>query len=451
MKLGVNNNEQKVEYSSASVLDNYEGCDVQLKFLWIFATLRITAFAFNVGPKCGASQDNNRVSVSITKHIPDTSPSKVHQTWLDFTWKQGGGLPIFTIENEKSQTRKLLPLFAEEELLEKTVNVDKGEEGTVVEDRHYRTVSQEYRLTKLGPFWKSEIENGSHLGRVSFSPYRNETLNEIGTVVRWDVTFTTLNRNSFWQSVTESLISDACDNLRIFISMPLLLTLKTVIKTDLSTDIIPERWLSFIWRNGGGLPLPFPPLALSKDGYDRVIIPPFLKERVIQKNTRGDSSDILYTVINPSLVTYPVYSHLGRVKFQQGSNPTESGNTIEMIWEVNVRPMRGYDSLIKMFTEAVVAVLARNFKVHIEDKGVDTMVGVYPPGGFMQEKGGIFQVRRCSWLGSVLYGSLIDDRQVIEQIKDFFQPWKWGFTEDEGIADWSQKDMILNGTDAFYM
>jgi hypothetical protein len=113
--------------------------------------------------------------------------------------------------------------------------------------------------------------------------------------------------------------------------------------------------------------------------------------------------------------------------------------------------MRGYDSLIKLFTEAVVAVLARNFKVHIEDKGVDTMVGVYPPGGFMQEKGGIFQVRRCSWLGSVLYGSLIDERQVIKQIKDFFQPWKWGFTEDEGIADWSQKDMILNGTDAFYM
>ena len=415
-----------------------------LIFVTFFVTLHSAALAFSVGPKSSISEHNNQVSVSITKHIPDTSPNKAHETWLDFTWKQGGGLPIFTITNEKERTRILLPLFAEEKLFERTTIVDQD----IIDDSSYSTVNQEYKLTSLGPIWKSEIEKGSHLGRVSFNAYRNETSDEIGTLVRWDVTFNTLNRNSFWQSVTESTISDACDNLKSYLSTPVLLTLKTVIKTDFSTETISERWLNFIWRNGGGLPIPFPPLALSKDGYDRVVIPPFLRERVMRRTTTGGSTDIMYTVVNPSLVTYPVYSHLGLVTFQQGSNPTGNGNTIEMVWEVNVRPIRGCEPFVKAFSETVIAVLARNFKVHIEDKGIDTMVSVHPPRGFMHKMGALFQVRRSTWLGSILYAHLRDDRQIIEQIKDLFQPWKWGLTEDDGIAVWSEEEIILNGTGA---
>mmetsp|Transcript_20793 Transcript_20793/g.30737 ORF Transcript_20793/g.30737 Transcript_20793/m.30737 type:complete len:423 (+) Transcript_20793:49-1317(+) len=420
---------------------------MHLLLLSISVTLALystAALAFSVEPNKSSSinQNNNRVSVSITKNIPDISPNKAHETWLDFTWNRGGGLPILCIGNEKEQTRTLLPLFAEEKLLEKTVSsVDEN----TIENSGYSTVNQEYILTTLGPIWNSEIEKGSHLGRVSFSPYRNETLNEIGTVVKWDVAYTTLNRNSLWQSVTESSISDACDNLKAYLSKPILFTLKTVIQTDLSTDVISERWMDFIWRKGGGLPIPFPPLPLSKDGYDRVVIPPFLRERVLQRMTTGDSSDILYTVVNPSLIS--VYTHLGRVTFQQGYNPTGTGDNVEMVWQVNLRPMRGCESFVKIFTRTVIAVLTRNFKVHIEDNGIDTMVGVYPPRGFMKEKGAIFQVRRSTWVGSVLHAHLGDDRQVIEQTKDLFQPWKWGSTEDEGIAHWSQEEMILNGTD----
>jgi len=328
------------------------------------------------------------------------------------------------IENKKAAARTLLPLFAEELLLERT---DIDDDTTIV---------QEYKLIALGPIWKSEIEPDSHLGSVSFSFVEggDETEQFSGTEMTWNVTFNTLNRQNLWQSVTESSISDACENLKAHLSQPILFTKKMVIQTDSTPKVLAEQWFEFVWRNGGGLPLPLPPISLSKNGHDRMIVPPFLRERILDIKVTSEFTDIIYTVANPSLLTYPVYTHLGRVRFQ-----TLAADQVEMTWEVSIRPIRNCKSFVKNFTETVINVLARNFKSHVQDVGTNAMVNVYPPRGFMKDKGPLFQVRKDTWLGSVLYAHLRDNRSVVEQTKDLFQPWRWGTIDEneENGFSWS--------------
>ena len=118
----------------------------------------------------------NKVTVSVSTELPNTSLQEAHEAWLEFTWKSGGGLPILVIPNNQDNSRRLLPLFAKEELLQVA--------------REERCIVQQYTLTELGPIWKSEIENKSHLGTVSFQEM------ESGTRLQWDVIFTTLNRQN---------------------------------------------------------------------------------------------------------------------------------------------------------------------------------------------------------------------------------------------------------------
>jgi len=42
---------------------------------------------------------------------------------------------------------------------------------------------------------------------------------------------------------------------------------------------------------------------------------------------------------------------------------------IEMIWEVEIRPMSNLESFVQFFTSGIIATLARNFKCHLEEPG----------------------------------------------------------------------------------
>ena len=40
-----------------------------------------------------------------------------------------------------------------------------------------------------------------------------------------------------------------------------------------------------------------------------------------------------------------------------------------MVWEVEIRPFRGWAWIVEPFTAAVITTLARNFKVHVNEPG----------------------------------------------------------------------------------
>ena len=381
----------------------------------------VHAFAFNT-----RSPSTQEVSCIVSKEFPSVTPIEAREAWLNFTWTSGGDLPIFIqkVEGDGSvlKKRRLLPLFAEETLLveEEDLNVPNTAD-------HEQLVMQ-YKLTELGPVWKSEIEKDSHLGVLSFSPLsESKKLSDTGCKMTWNVTFAALERHKFWQTVTQQTISDACNNLESFLAEPIKFTISTKLSTKSKLSAIEQSWFDFIWRNGGGLPLP-PPLLLDK--RERLIIPPFLREKIISRDKK--KPEIYYTVENPGLIF--LHSHLGRVTFSAASTNGEATPNAELLWEVSVRPKRGFETFVKVFVEIVIRVLSTNFKVHIEEKG--KAVGVHAPRGLSPNgvKSPLFNVRKDSWVGNVLDAHVKDTRGSFEQSLDLFRPQRWGtYFEEEGL------------------
>lgn len=99
-----------------------------------------------------------------------------------------------------------------------------------------------------------------------------------------------------------------------------------------------------------------------------------------------------------------------------------------MLWQVEIRPIRGWEAISKAFTETVVTTLARNLKSHLEEP--NETVSLHPPrGGGGGEP--LARVRKDSWLGGVLAAHLADRRSTWEQTVAIFQPWTWGRSTDE--------------------
>jgi hypothetical protein len=383
--------------------------------------LQDTASAFSSSN--GRSSSSRKVNVCETRKIPGVSITQAYQGFLDFTWKKGGGLPVLLILDKDNPSKRNLFLLGEEVLSKNTSSTtthnDDDDDKSKEKNNNNNKIVQEYKLTKLGLVWKSEIEEGSHTGVVSFTSFEDEEegannnndgyrhSSSGGTEITWNVCFQTLNRKSLWQSITESSISDACDNLVCYLSEPLLMTKRVSIRRQaqpqpqqlMNHKVLAKEWMEFIWRKGGGLPLPLPPIPLRSDWNDRMIVPPFLIERIVEINETSDYTDIIYTVVNPSIITYPVFTHLGRVRFQSLSSSSsssgryqqndyvdstddgvmrdkeEDAETIDMIWQVSIRPLNNFilKKFVMFFTETVVSVLARNFKRHIGDIGDDRM------------------------------------------------------------------------------
>ena len=97
-----------------------------------------------------------------------------------------------------------------------------------------------------------------------------------------------------------------------------------------------------------------------------------------------------------------------------------------MDWRIEIRPYpEPWETVVKVFTAAVVSSYARNFKCHIQEGGEAT-VALKPPRG-----GGditFSQVRKDSWIGGVLDAHLGDKRDTVSQTIAMLQPWTWGRT-----------------------
>jgi hypothetical protein len=105
---------------------------------------------------------------------------------------------------------------------------------------------------------------------------------------------------------------------------------------------VTDKWLSFVWYQGGGLPIQ-PPLKL--DDKRHMYIPPFLFETVI--SVKDD--EITYGIDNSWIMR--AHSQFGRVQFIE----TEEG--IEMIWKGEVHPMRGWSWFVQTFFSAVISTM----------------------------------------------------------------------------------------------
>lgn len=396
----------------------------------IFSWL-VQALAVDQGrtPKHQASRE---VRCIVTKDFPSVTPIEAREAWLNFTWNNGGDIPVLVqkleIDANIVRRRRLLPLFAEEVLLED----DHLEFGAPNDE----SLIMQYKLTDLGPIWKSEIEQGSHQGTLIFSPLSESGgVSDLGCTMTWNVTFSVLKRQALWQAVTQKTISDACNNLESFLAKPVKLTLSSTIHTDSHPNEIATKWFDFVWRSGGGLPSP-PPIFFDREGIERLIAPPFLKERIVSRRNK----EVYYTVDNPSLIF--AHSHLGRVSFMERKEGIN--DKIDMLWEVSITPKYGFESFVKTFVETVVRILTINFKAHMEENG--KMVGVYPPRGWSisGEKIPLMQVRKDSWVGNVLDAHSKDTRGPWEQSLELFQPQSWGTYSDEVEVSWSTGDVLYS-------
>ena len=345
------------------------------------------------------------VRVRVERLLAVTPPA-ARDAWLSYQWSGGGGLPVVAVR--LSEDRRLVaPL-----LLEETLDAADGE-------------AVRYTVSGTG-LLRTELVPGSHSAVVSFAPAPDDP---DATLMTWEVDFEARQRRRLWEAVTQRMISDAADNLASHLDVPWLLTCTTPLPAAPADAL--SAWLSFVWDDGGGLPLP-PPIGLDRgdaagDGRTRLIVPPGLRERVLSVDASRD--EITYTVDNPGLLTYPVHTHEGRVRFRNDAG----GAAME--WVVAVRPLRGCRPLVCAATESIVTTLARNLRSHLAAPG--SRVPIAPPRG---AGGAVGSVARASWLGGVLSAHLADRRPVVEQTRALLAPWTWGVGDDDAVAArWSRR------------
>lgn len=384
-----------------------------------------------LGAGAGAANTNGRIHVRVERIFPQVSPERGKEAWLEYQWRQGGGLlgTLVIPEEENNinrRRRRILPVGIEEELAP-----EEESEG----------ISLRYKVTDLGLF-STELVPYSHRASVIF---QRATSDNDATKMIWEVDCEARNRKDFWQAFTQFNIEAVSDNLASYLLPPIKYTRTTKLRINVgefisSKEVLSNEWVDFVWKRGGGLPVP----SLNLDKQRRIVIPPFLVERLISSS---DDGQIEYTVDNPGLLTYPVHTHQGRVHFE----PSDVGNEelssavqpFDMIWEVDIRPMNGLDWLVKPFTAAIISTISRNFKAHLLEP--KAKVQLSPPRGGKGQSFG--EVSKNSWLGGVLAAHLEDRRSTMEQTIAMLQPWTWGrspATDEVGeIEEWTQSPTVV--------
>jgi len=370
-------------------------------------------------PDLDDSKKHGVIHVAVHTPLPHVSPERAQQAWLEYQWKRGGDLlGVFVQteeENEKSLPRRtLFPVGIQEELL----RLEEEEESDDQCDSLLR-----YRVIDQG-LLSNELVPDSHRGEVRFLQNAD---NKDSTEMVWQVDYQAQHRRDFWQAVTQLNIESASRNLASYLAQPvtyartthLRFNVNDVSKTKID-KFLADKWVDFVWNRGGGLPVP----SVQLDSQRRVVVPPFLVERLVSIQDDDGTTAIEYTVDNPGLFTYQVHSHRGRVRFlvdETAANTGDGNVDATMIWEVEIRPLRGWAWLVQPFTAAIVSTICRNFKTHLREPGAK--VKLAPPRGQGEAFG---EIAKDSWLGGVLAAHLEDRRSTLEQTFAIFQPWTWG-------------------------
>jgi len=381
----------------------------------------------SITPSSSSSSTVNKIHVCVQRTFPGVSPETAQQAWLDYQWKQGGGLLGTVVVNhegrddddnddssqQQQQQRTLLPFGLQEELMPPQDNDHDDDDDSCC---YWR-----YKVTKLGWLLSHELVPDSHEATVQF--VRSATDDSSSTQMVWTVDCEARHRRDVWQAVTQFHLEAVADNLAAVLAPPVVYQRITHLRMpaakqqeDTKSGSLTDQWADFVWKNGGGLPVPF----VALDAERRVVVPPFLIERLLPPSK---NDEIEYTVDNPGLFTYQVHSHRGRVYFQEMNDDAGSSENrgLDMIWTVEIRPMRGWAWLVQPFTAAIVSTICRNFKTHVQEPGATVKLAL--PRGQGEAFG---EIAKDSWLGGVLAAHLQDRRSTMAQTMAIFQPWTWG-------------------------
>ncbi len=293
------------------------------------------------------------VRVQVDQTIPDITPRQAKNAWLSYQWEQGGGL-LLRVKQESELERTLQPFGIQETLLSSRVD------------------EVRYRMTELGALQNYLISN-SHQASVEFIEEE-----DYSTTLVWIVEFEakTSVDAQFWAFVTEVNLKTILGNLDTYLGTPQLYRQTTRLSPRIAVDELAQEWIDFVWKQGGGLPLPSPQ---ELDDERRMTVPPFLVERLVDV----EPDEVCYTVDNPGLFTYQVLTHKGRVRFEQDAT---TGRDVQMVWEVEIRPFRGWAWIVEPFTASVITTLARNFKVHVNEPGATVKLSTSSGGNSKQGK-----------------------------------------------------------------
>jgi hypothetical protein len=118
-----------------------------------------------------------------------------------------------------------------------------------------------------------------------------------------------------------------------------------------------NAWMDFIWKQGGNLPLTPKPINLGEG--ERAVLPSFCREQI--ESIDYDKNEIIYKVLNPSLLACPVHEHKGTVQFDY--DPAK--DSTRMLWRIQVRPYHNFAIPVNLFTSAVTATQSQNLRKYL--------------------------------------------------------------------------------------
>ena len=303
---------------------------------------------------CASHAASSRVTVAVTRRLA-VPPIQARQAWLDYAWAAGGGLPfVASLVSADGQERTLLPLMLRECLVE---------DGYVLKDAGALAV---------------DVPARSHRAKLLFEP----AVDALGTDLTWHVEFETTSRNALWAAVTETTVSEVCANLEAYTATPSFFILEAQLAASPSACL--ACWLECFRDGDLGLPLPMlPPVVLNEgadsgSGYERLILPPGLRERLLEVDDgegAASTTSLSYSVMNPSWLTcYPVHSHRGDVNFRSVDAEHKAS---ALRWVIAVRPMRGGAALVRALTELIVPAFTSNLASRVaEGSGADNVASV---------------------------------------------------------------------------
>ncbi|KAG7348959.1 helicase domain protein [Nitzschia inconspicua] len=347
------------------------------------------------------------ITVQVQTILPkDVSIPQAKQAWLEFCWKQGGGImvPTFSAEslNSRSEGSNKVEIPSTREFL---IPYGLKQELVPIDTSNSRGIDVVgYRTIRRGPFWQ-DILDGSHMATVEFVAEREKgrdykyTTRIPRTRMIWKVQFQVhadtsdhdldensvmdftnidytdlfsnrlryvLSKPAFWKAWTKFELESATTNLKAYLQ-----TTTNLISVD-HTERMPmgvspreacDAWYEYCWRGGGGGSTGLPPITFQQ-GRQRWILPAMLEEEIVSMNY-GESPHIVYSVNNPNIFTYPAHFHQGNVRFEQ----TNANTPTVLLWNVQLRPYRkflGYG--LQFWTKISVVVASWNLRHYLEQR-----------------------------------------------------------------------------------
>lgn len=269
------------------------------------------------------------------------TPAKAYRVFLQYVWRQGGGLPVLVDTEQVGEVRVgSQRMLNPGSLLEEITLLEPGSRV-------------EYTVAEWGLL--SSLSN--HTASVTFAPE-----GAAGTRMVWEVGFDAPELRGFWQAFTDNNIRTAVANFSNVMGQD-----ELVVVVEEELGVAPARavdtFLDYTWRQGGDFQGP-PPTIISDGGANgelitRVVQPVGLVERICSVVRHSPShATVEYKIDNPGFFTlFPVALHAGVVEFRD-----EGSGATCLTWTVKCLPLPGCAFYVESLIRFVISTLTANLR-----------------------------------------------------------------------------------------